>query len=78
VLMDCQMPVMDGLEATRRIRRWEEDRHAKRRLPIIALTAGAFEEDRDRCLAAGMNDFLTKPLALRNLTAIFEKWIGGG
>jgi CheY-like chemotaxis protein len=75
VLMDCQMPVMDGLEATRRIRQWEQDHHAKRSLPIIALTAGAFEEDRDRCLAAGMNDFLTKPLALRDLSAIFGKWI---
>jgi len=74
ILMDCQMPVMDGLEATRRIRRWEtETGHPHR--PIIALTAGAFEEDRERCLAAGMNDFLTKPLVLRDLAAALETWL---
>ena len=75
ILMDCQMPVMDGLEATRRIRAWERD-NAKPRLPIIALTASAFEEDRDRCLAAGMDDFLTKPLVLRDLAAALEAWLG--
>jgi len=74
VLMDCQMPVMDGLEATRRIRAWEQET-GKQRLPIIALTASAFEEDRDRCLAAGMDDFLTKPLVLRQLTTALETWL---
>ena len=74
VLMDCQMPVMDGLEATRHIRAWEQE-SGKPRLPIIALTASAFEEDRDRCLAAGMDDFLTKPLVLRHLTAALESWL---
>ena len=74
VLMDCQMPVMDGLEATRRIRAWEQET-GKPRLPIIALTASAFEEDRDRCLAAGMDDFLTKPLVLRQLTKALETWL---
>jgi signal transduction histidine kinase/ActR/RegA family two-component response regulator len=74
VLMDCQMPVMDGWEATRRIRAWEQE-NAKSRLPIVALTAGAFEEDRDRCLAAGMDDFLTKPLVLHHLAAALETWV---
>jgi signal transduction histidine kinase/CheY-like chemotaxis protein/HPt (histidine-containing phosphotransfer) domain-containing protein len=78
VLMDCQMSVMDGFEATRRIRRWESEHarpHLPTHLPIVALTAGAFEEDRERCLAAGMDDFLTKPIALARLSAMLEKWL---
>ena len=61
VLMDVHMPVIDGLEATRRIRAAEAER-GERRTPIIALTANAFAEDRDACLAAGMDGFLVKPL----------------
>ncbi|MBI5920316.1 MAG: response regulator [Betaproteobacteria bacterium] len=74
VLMDCQMPVMDGFEATRQIRYWE-NQHARPRLPIVALTAGAFEEDRTRCLAAGMDDFLAKPIALARLSSMLEQWL---
>lgn len=73
VLMDCQMPVMDGFRATESIRAWELQ-NDKPRLPIIALTAGAFEEDRDKCAAAGMDDFLAKPLRHPDLVAMLEKW----
>lgn len=74
VLMDLQMPVMDGYSATERIRQWEAHRQ-RPRLPILALTADAFEEDRLHCLSAGMDDFLTKPLALPALTAALAKWL---
>ena len=68
ILMDCQMPEMDGFEATRLIRQFEAQRGSER-IPIIALTAGAFEEDRQRCLDAGMDDFLTKPVERERLLA---------
>jgi signal transduction histidine kinase len=76
VLMDCQMPVMGGLEATERIRRWELDQNLPR-LPIVALTAGAFEDDRDHCLAAGMDDFVTKPVDFVALPKVIAKWLQG-
>lgn len=72
VLMDVQMPVMDGLAATQAIREWEA-RHGKAHLPIVALTAGAFDEDRRRCLDAGMTLFLTKPIMLSELQAALNK-----
>lgn len=73
VLMDCQMPVMDGFTATAEIRAWEVQ-HGKPRLPIIALTAGAFQDDRDKCIAAGMDDFLVKPLRFTDLEGMLKKW----
>jgi signal transduction histidine kinase/CheY-like chemotaxis protein len=74
MLTDIQMPVMDGLTATERIRRWESEM-GQPRLPIVALTAGAFEEDRQRCLAVGMDDFLAKPIKISELTLVIGKWI---
>ncbi|WP_129673883.1 response regulator [Candidatus Chloroploca sp. Khr17] len=74
VLMDVQMPVMDGFEATRTIR---EDA-ALRDLPIIALTAHAISGDRDRCLAAGMNDYISKPIASQQLFQTLLRWVSPG
>ena len=74
VLMDIQMPVMDGITATEELRR--RDREAGRpHLPVIALTAGAFEDDRRRCMEAGLDDFLTKPVIVDELVAMLEKWL---
>ena len=76
ILMDLHMPELDGYGATRQIRDWEsQGAHARR--PIIALTADAFEEDRKRCLAAGMDDFLTKPIALDALQATLTRYLKG-
>ncbi len=72
VFMDCQMPTVDGFEATRLIR--EDERHTGRHVPIIAMTANAFKEDRDACIAAGMDDYLAKPVRFKNLKEMFRKW----
>ena len=72
VLMDCQMPEMDGFEATRRIRL---DAPPGPPLPIVALTANALHTDRDRCLAAGMTDYLSKPFSGAGLRAMLQKWL---
>jgi CheY-like chemotaxis protein len=71
ILMDVQMPEMDGLEATARIRK--KEKQSGRRVPIIALTAHAMQGDRERFLAAGMDDYVTKPIQLDNLLEIIER-----
>jgi len=73
VLMDCQMPELDGLEATARVRSYEVA-NGLSRLPIVALTASAEAEDRQRCLEAGMDDFLAKPVKLEALREMIERW----
>jgi signal transduction histidine kinase/ActR/RegA family two-component response regulator len=74
ILMDLQMPVMDGYVATAQIRQWESTAEQPRR-PIVALTANAFAEDRQRCLAAGMDDFLAKPIVVATLKGILARWL---
>jgi CheY-like chemotaxis protein len=71
--MDVQMPVLDGIGATKLIRD-DEVKNNKPRQPIIALTAGAFNEDRSACIAAGMDDFLTKPVNIRLLIEKINEW----
>ena len=78
VLMDCQMPKMDGFEATRTIRDLEAQSGTTHRTPIIALTAHAMEGDHQRCLDSGMDDYLTKPFQPVQLHAALERWIGDG
>jgi CheY-like chemotaxis protein len=74
IVMDCQTPVMDGFEATRRIRAWETE--LKRpRLPIVALTAAAFDSDRTRSLEAGMDEFMTKPASMQTLHDTLKKYL---
>ncbi len=77
ILMDVRMPGIDGLEATRRIRAAEQASGA-RRTPIIALTANAFPEHREACLAAGMDGFLSKPLDREKLAALLSGHAGAG
>ena len=73
VLMDCQMPIMDGFEATRLIRKHEAI--TKRRTAIVAITANARAEDREECLAAGMDDYVSKPVALADLRRVLVAWL---
>lgn len=72
ILMDCQMPVLDGFEATKRIRLLEQS--SQRHVPIIGLTANALEGDREKCLACGMDDFTTKPIKIDELEAKLKQW----
>ena len=75
IFMDCQMPEMDGFEATAVIRNRERDGDHK--TPICALTANAMEGDREKCMAAGMDDYVTKPVSVEKLQAAIERWVPG-
>jgi CheY-like chemotaxis protein len=72
ILMDCQMPEMDGFAATRAIRKWQEGR---RRTPIVALSASVSPSDRAKCLAAGMDDCLAKPIEKQKLQDALTRWL---
>jgi CheY-like chemotaxis protein len=74
VLMDCQMPLVDGFEATRQIREVETRLH-RLRVPIVALTANALEGDRERCLSAGMDDHLSKPFKDEDLEQVLRRYL---
>lgn len=73
ILMDIMMPVMDGLEATRTIRGIEEEKKVKKRTPIIAITANTMDNDRDKCIAYGMDEFIAKPFDIDKLNSIFRQ-----
>ena len=75
VLMDCQMPEMDGYDATRAIRSWEGTRSGAQRIPIVALTANALVGDAETCRAAGMDDHLAKPYTRKQLTKVLARWL---
>ena len=74
VLMDVSMPVMNGLQASRAIREIEGEEGAGR-VPIVAVTAHVLDEDREACLAAGMDDHLTKPISLEKLEEKLDRWL---
>ena len=74
ILMDCQMPELDGFEAARAIRDWEQ-RSARPATPIVALTAHATAGDREQCLAAGMNDYISKPFSMDHLRTVLASWL---
>lgn len=75
ILMDCQMPVLDGFEATQKIRVIEKENNLQQHVPIVALTANAHSKDKDRCFDVGMDDYLPKPIVKEDLYRILEKYL---
>jgi CheY-like chemotaxis protein len=72
--MDCLMPVLDGYDAVREIRREEASRSDGRHIPVCAMTAGTTNEERHKCLDAGMDDYIAKPLVRADFISMVEKW----
>ncbi|MCW2279467.1 ATP-binding protein [Heliophilum fasciatum] len=75
ILMDCHMPVMDGFQATEAIRKWELGKC--QRTPIVAMTALAMQGDKEKCIRAGMDDYISKPIKMEQLIAVLERWLPG-
>jgi osomolarity two-component system sensor histidine kinase NIK1 len=73
ILMDIMMPVMDGLDATLHIREYERENNIENRTPIVALTANTMDNDREKCLSYGMNEFMAKPFDMDRLNQIFRE-----
>jgi PAS domain S-box-containing protein len=77
ILMDCQMPEMDGYTAAEEIRKIEEFQHAHYPIPIVAITAHALKNDREKCIMSGMNDYVAKPIKIKTLKSVLELWLLG-
>jgi CheY-like chemotaxis protein len=73
ILMDIMMPVMDGLEATSQIRKFEKENPSKKHTPVIAITANTLDNDRDKCIATGMDEYMAKPFDMNRLNEIFKE-----
>ncbi|MDA3879506.1 MAG: response regulator [Prolixibacteraceae bacterium] len=73
ILMDIMMPVMDGLEATFQIRKYEKEAGEERHTPVIAITANTLDNDRDKCIATGMDEYMAKPFDMNRLNEIFKE-----
>jgi CheY-like chemotaxis protein/HPt (histidine-containing phosphotransfer) domain-containing protein len=76
ILVDCRMPTLDGFATTRELRRREAEARSGSRTPVVAMTASATNLDREACAAAGMDDYLTKPVMMASLASILERWLG--
>lgn len=75
ILMDIMLPEMDGFEITAEIRKFEREESNKKQIPIIALTANTLDNDREKCIQAGMNEYLAKPFTAQELVAVIQKFI---
>lgn len=75
ILMDCHLPDMDGLECTKRIRELEKQKGLSRRIPIVGMTGLGTSLDRQKCLDAGMDDFISKPFELQNFSELLWNWV---
>lgn len=78
ILCDCSMPEMNGFEFTRVLRQRESEKGDGTHIPVIAMTANAFREDREKCFAAGMDDFLSKPVTMQRLASVLTRWLSNG
>ena len=78
ILMDCMMPIMDGFQATKKIREIEKERNTEHPILIVALTANAGDEDKKRCIEGGMTDFVSKPIKREAIEELLKRWFKKG